>query len=93
MLPPSLICEGQPVMSSHTVTKSIVRGAGGSSVFRAACSCGDFKVDAARLSTPARRRQDRMVLEHLTSAAGDNDARGALEVAALLVNGAIEAPL
>lgn len=74
-------------MSGHVITKAIVRGAGGASVLRATCSCGGLLVDAARLSTAARRRQDRMVGEHLACTAG------AVAAAKLVAASAIEAPL
>jgi len=53
---------------------------------RARCSCAGFEADAVRLSAPARRRQDRLISEHLSSVSGTH-------AAALLANSAIEAPL
>jgi len=71
--------------ASHTITKAIVRGKG-PAVLRARCSCAGFEADAVRLSAPARRRQDRLISEHLSSVSGTH-------AAALLANSAIEAPL
>jgi hypothetical protein len=74
-------------VSGHVITKAIVRGAGGASVLRATCSCGGVTIDAARLSTAARRRQDRLIGEHMAS------VQGAVAAAALIASAAIEAPL
>ena len=74
--------------ASHTITKSIVRGKG-PAVLRARCSCDGFEAHAARLSAAARRKQDRLIREHLSSAVDGGPAAAA----ALLVRSAIESPL
>lgn len=48
---------------NHVITKFHVRGV--TNVLRARCSCGHFQADAARLSTPGRRKQQRLINEHL----------------------------
>lgn len=74
-----------PEVSSplHIIEKALVRGSG-RPVLRARCSCGQFSVDAERLSVPARRRQDRLIREHLAS------VEGPLEAAAMMLRMAIE---
>lgn len=57
----------------HTIEKTLVRGSG-RAVLRARCSCGGFSDEAPRLSAPARRRQERLIREHLTSIEGPAEA-------------------
>lgn len=67
----------------HIIEKAIVRGSG-RPVLRASCSCGDFTIDAPRLSAPLRRKQDRLIREHLVT------IEGPVEAAAMLMRLAIE---
>ena len=67
----------------HEITKTIVRGPAGS-VLRATCSCNGLLVDAARLSTASRRRQERMIREHLASATANPAAVGTLLAASAI---------
>lgn len=60
----------------HTITRRIVSG-NGASVFRCQCSCG-LTADAPRLSTAARRRQDRVIAEHLAAVGQPEAEQGAV---------------
>ena len=57
-------------MAAHEISRTIVSG-NGVKVVRATCSCGNFKSEAKRLETTARRRQDREIAEHLLQATRD----------------------
>lgn len=70
----------------HTITKSIVR-IDQVSLLRARCSCLGFTSDVPRLSTAGRRKQDRLISEHLTSTTGVADTAallGAVSIEAML---------
>ena len=73
----------------HTITKSIVRLGALAGRFRVSCSCGEFDRSAPRRSLPLRRRLDRLMLEHLASAAPGQEA----EIGRMAIAIAIDGPL
>lgn len=66
----------------HVITRSKVQGARVSTL-RARCSCNEFQHDVPRLSTPGRRKLDRLVREHLTSVVGAASAADMLTAVAI----------
>lgn len=66
-----LICRGapmsEPAETAHTITRTIVRTAG-IAALRASCACGDLRHDTPRFSAPGRRKQERLIREHLADA-------------------------
>lgn len=74
--------------TTHTITRSIVRTTSGVSSLSAACSCGGFSHDTPRFSAPGRRKQERLMREHLQSVG----AAGPVEAAAMLACLPDEAP-
>ncbi len=65
---------------NHVITKSIVRSDVGGTL-RARCSCGTFDSYAARRSTAARNKQDRLINRHLGQVLIEHESPLALQAA------------